>query len=744
MRNLVMKKDLQRISFICYLTVGILCLISLLTLIFFKNINDNSYKNQLNSLVNEYKIALQDQVDSDFETLYELSNLIGNNILDYNKLNHNINNKSIFLTIDYYDKDQNVISLYNAGELEIKDVLKDSLKTLTIEESIEIYHKSSSMKESVLVYTVPVYFEDNRVQGAIIASRTTRILTDILSKPTLSNKTLDIDLIDQEGLFIARSSTNYLDDRLDLKTIYGDNFMVEAEKKLIKEYLNSDLESNFYLSIDDNRYSLRIDSIGINDWYLTTLVPLSLKVTNLSPLLCIVRGIVLIAISSSIAILVFISRKVKKSYEKIYKLSTFDQLTGAYNFDEFKKELMNCNNNYSLVSLNIKDFHSVNELLESKGANQLLFEIVEVFREVLSSNELYCRSGADQFYFIIKEFDKNKIERRLEEIKIKLKTKILNSGITHQIYFYGGVVINNRTEILSIHDLVHKVEFAQRKAKLMNHNCVLIYDEKMQEQEELETYIQTNMHRALEHHDFKLYLQPKIDVYTRKICGAEALVRWKKADGTLLFPDKFIPIFEKNRFCIQLDIYMFEKVCQKIRFWIDHGISPVNISINQSKLVFYQNNYVSILQELMKKYNVPKGLITVEVLEGILIENTEELNQIFLRLKELGIRLSLDDFGAGYSSLNIFSSLNVDEIKFDRKFLLEENPVQKDKNKNIIKSITELSNSFGIDVVAEGVELPEDEEFLRNIRCHQGQGYLYSKPIDNIAFDQMYMANLLS
>ena len=156
------------------------------------------------------------------------------------------------------------------------------------------------------------------------------------------------------------------------------------------------------------------------------------------------------------------------------------------------------------------------------------------------------------------------------------------------------------------------------------------------------------MKQALEQEEFKMYLQPKIDLETNHIIGAEALVRWIRADGTVIYPDQFIPTFERNGFCSELDLYMVEQACKQLRKWLDAGKEPIQISVNQSKLLFYQSDYIERLCEITNRYQIPPAQITLEILEGLAAKNIDELNKTINKLHQIGFHISLDDFGSGY------------------------------------------------------------------------------------------------
>lgn len=241
--------------------------------------------------------------------------------------------------------------------------------------------------------------------------------------------------------------------------------------------------------------------------------------------------------------------------------------------------------------------------------------------------------------------------------------------------------------------------------------------------------------------EVQMYLQPKVDLKTKKVVSAEALVRWITDEKQTIFPDEFIPLFEENTFCIQLDLYMVEKACKQLREWIDAGYNPISISVNQTKLLFYEEGYVETLCEITEKYGIHPKYITLEILEGLAHKNVKQLNACIGRLRTFGFRISMDDFGSGFSSLNTLAKLQIDELKLDRNFLIKATEKQDSSQYVILESIIEMAKKLHIDTVAEGVETSLDEQMLRSLQCDFGQGYFYSRPLPTKEFTQKFVSN---
>lgn len=252
--------------------------------------------------------------------------------------------------------------------------------------------------------------------------------------------------------------------------------------------------------------------------------------------------------------------------------------------------------------------------------------------------------------------------------------------------------------------------------------------------------IEKSLNKALEKGEFEIYLQPKYNSESDSIVGAEALARWNNRNDGIVSPEVFIPILEKNKNIVKLDMYMFEEACKIINRWSKNNVSLVPISINISKITMSENdNFVIDLKNIIKKYDIDTRFLEVELTERIMFRETNKIVSIIKEIKKIGIKVSLDDFGAGYSSLNILKNIPIDIIKLDKLFLDKRDISE--KGKIVIKNIINMANELGLEVVAEGVEFLEQSQFLKSVGCEVVQGYLYGKPMTIGEFEKLEISN---
>lgn len=290
---------------------------------------------------------------------------------------------------------------------------------------------------------------------------------------------------------------------------------------------------------------------------------------------------------------------------------------------------------------------------------------------------------------------------------------------------FGLYQIENRKEAVA--NMIDKAILARKVDKDKRHSLYVIYTDEMEEKLILETRIEEEMKKALNDKEFKVFYQPKVDLKTKKLVGAEALIRWVKPDGTMIFPDQFIPVFERNGFIEELDYYVLNEVSEYIVNRVKNDLPTFPISVNQSRYLFSNPQYVDNIFAIMKNTGVDGQLIELEVTETFYIENHTRLVRVVNQLKECNIKIAIDDFGSGYSSLNLLTEMPADILKIDREFLTDSEKSQ--AKRDVIENVVELAHKLNMKVVCEGVETIEQEKFLENISCDIAQGYYYSKPI---------------
>ena len=420
--------------------------------------------------------------------------------------------------------------------------------------------------------------------------------------------------------------------------------------------------------------------------------------------------------------------------EKLYNLAYIDKITKLGNYNYFLEKgnfiLKDENQNIYVIALDIDKFKSFNKKYGHDIGSKILYQIGRILSSNIKTEKksIVCRLANDMFGMIIVT-DKN-IQNVVDKICKDLKKIQINKS-EYRVYISIGIYkIQGDKDIIQALD---KALIAHNYAKGNYNIQYKIFNNQMEENMIREHNIEIQMEKALENEEFKVYYQPKISTKTNRMVGAEALVRWIKEDE-IISPNIFIPVFEKNHFIIELDKYIFEKVCQDIQSWkqVKNEKIPM-ISVNISKENFYNEEFIKEYEKIAKKYNLKTEEIEIEITENLtMIENISIIKMI-KRIKEAGFVISIDDFGTGYSSLNMLQSMPIDIIKIDKTFI--DKIDIKNKNNNMVDYIIYIAKKLGLKTVAEGVEAEEQVKYLKEIGCDMLQGYYYSKPLKKKEFE---------
>ena len=413
-----------------------------------------------------------------------------------------------------------------------------------------------------------------------------------------------------------------------------------------------------------------------------------------------------------------------------------DELTGLYNQSKFistcNEFLVDVKTPSSLIFFNISHFQYINEQYGFEEGNKILIHFADLLRKELPNDSIFCRISADKFLALVKTQDKNQITDIFYSMAGQLRLA-KNDKFVRKISLIGGVYFIKEQE--TIYRAIDLANLAARTISQSEKSDIVFYEEKYHEEITLQKDIEEHMFIALKNHEFVIYYQPKVDIKTEQIIGAEALTRWNYKNERLLQPYQFIELFEKNGFIVELDFYVFEEVCKFIAKLIAEGKKVFPISINMSRYQFNFNQYIERIEIIRKKYNIDPKYIEIEITEG-LMSNTEVIADLIKRLHDIGYKVSMDDFGSGYSNLASLSSLDFDTIKLDKGFCSDSfNP----KENIIISNVIKMAYELNINILCEGVETKSQAQNLYDLGCNQAQGWLYDKALAESDFIKKYL-----
>lgn len=428
----------------------------------------------------------------------------------------------------------------------------------------------------------------------------------------------------------------------------------------------------------------------------------------------------------------------KESGQDSEKNITTDKLTGLLNRSSFSERLKDIldevsewpEEKYMVVYFDVQRFKTVNDMLGIAEGDRLLKHIAQVVAEAAEGKGASCRIGSDRFALVIRcEAGKRDsfVEKLLEDIS--------EFDQPFEITCNAGIFVIEDKQ-LPADLIIDRAIMAQSPIKGSYTKRFNYYTEALREQLLTEQEITGMMRAALKGEQFVIHYQPQYNHSTGMLVGAEALVRWRHPEKGLIPPNRFIPVFEKNGFITKLDLYVFERVCIFLRKCLDKNLPVVPISTNLTRYDIFAPNFIEMLEETRKKYEVPSKYIRVEITESAALGNSQFINAAVKKLHSYGYIVEMDDFGSGYSSLNILKDIDFDIIKLDMRFL-ESEQGKKNRGGTILSSVVRMVNWLGLPIIAEGVEAVTQADFLRSIGCDCVQGFLYSKPLQQEAYEEL-------
>ena len=419
-----------------------------------------------------------------------------------------------------------------------------------------------------------------------------------------------------------------------------------------------------------------------------------------------------------------------------YESRTLDTLTRIPNYSKFYEDVehlikSNQDKQYAIIVFDIDKFKSINDMYGMFIGDEVLKHIGAVLKDTFGIQYKYARMHSDNFAVCLDYDKKGDIIKAVEKLRKKVNSFTGDPSFTIETS-YGIYVVEDREVPVNL-----MCDRAMMAAKTIKDNIMkfcAFYDEQYRKDMLRVSELEREMNPALEHHDFLMYLQPKYNLSDNSLCGAEVLCRWKHPEKGIIPPNEFIPLFEKNGFILKLDEYMWEEACRTIRRWLNEGRKPVPLSINISRYHINHNDIEAVLMNLLDKYDLTTAAITLEITESLFLDKPEELNRVLNRLQKRGFKLEVDDFGSGFSSLNLIRNITVDTIKIDKDFLDSE--IASEKGKIVVNHTISMAKDLHLQVIAEGVETKEHLEFLKNSKCDVAQGFFFAKPMAVEEFDK--------
>lgn len=423
----------------------------------------------------------------------------------------------------------------------------------------------------------------------------------------------------------------------------------------------------------------------------------------------------------------------KEAEEKIKFMAFYDSLTKLPNRTLFMRKLdeeiewaKRNNSNGAVFFIDLDNFKNINDTLGHNYGDKLLVYLSKKLKRLITSEDIICRLGGDEFLLIHACSDCVEMERYAKKLldlfdnsfEIDNKEMYVTASIGIAIYPKDG---EDSSEILK------NADFAMYKAKELGKNRFAFYNESIYMQLERKTNIERILRNSIGNNELMIYYQPQYDANTEEIFGFEALLRLNSIELGFISPAEFIPIAEESRYISEIDLWILKEACLQCKEWMKKGYKFKSISVNVSSVDMQKNNFLENIKKILKETKISPDIIELEITETALMTsidyNINELNE----LKKIGIRIALDDFGTGYSSLNYLRSIPINTLKIDKSFI--DNITTSKKEESIMNNIIEMAHTMDLKVVAEGVETSNQLKILKEKRCDYIQGYYFSRPL---------------
>lgn len=603
------------------------------------------------------------------------------------------------------------------------------------------FEQVDGKKEGVAYYVAPVYLNQMKVGHLVGAADMSAFFSGYALEHI--SKQANVFLVDESGNIYAGTTDARAeegDNLIDyLKENAADSYSVSRVQTLKKAIKKQAYQKTYVVNKKGMTDYMEVMKMpGVNNVYLVYIYPETVVTNVINPVMFESLITCLLIILITLVMLFYMWAVSKQANDTIEMLAFGDLITGGKNDNYFRtvaKNVIweNADIPYLVARFDVANFRYINEAYGHLRADELLTIIVEESGKFFKGREICTRMDSDQFVLLAR--NDQEFETKFEEMISIINDRARDSGIMFPIRLKLGIypIRKEDTDINIIIDHAN----AARKSLIGDEKVLTAtYSDKIVKKMHVEEKIESEMEEALRSGEFKVFIQPKWDISEDCIYGGEALVRWVKEDGSMVYPDQFIPVFERNGFIEKLDLYMLEEVCRRLRQLIDDDRMIFPISVNQSRILIHNPDYINQVAKIIKRYRIPNGYIELEVTETVFLDERKLMINTMNRLKNMELSISMDDFGSGYSSLNMLKDIPFDVIKIDRGFFSE--VITSEASILILRKIIEMAQGLGIRVLCEGVETAEQVEILRQLGCSYVQGYFYSKPIKSEEFIEKY------
>lgn len=730
------------------LVIAILC-VTLMTIgfsIIIYNILKKETFSTLSEISSQNVLILQREIDRGKSSIENIALLLG----DKNEFNI----KETVDSLEKVSKDNNFLRIGIIDTNGIAHTTDNQMVNLKDTEYFKksFYEKKVWFSETLInnseggrinVYSAPI-IHDETVKGVIFGTYSSYNYEEII----------DLDRFNLSGhAYIVKKNGDNITHSGDFKELekLHNIFAIlkhssTSNEKTINK-LKKDMGSNKKGVIsfkNEISYYMYYQPLKISDWYLLTIVPKDIINSKANGTLLLMYIFTIVCVLVVISFFVYMKKIKEANQKELERLAFEDKVTGGITYEKFKilcRDIMDQHKNskFAFIYLDIDKFKYINQMYGYDEGNYVLRYVSKTIYKDIREVGVFSRIEADDFALMIRYKNVKELIDVLNNILCNLKGYKKSQKKSYEIITSVGIYIS-KNNLEQIDYIMDKARIAHSKSKENKLGEYIFYDKKLKEELLQYKEFENRFSDAIKDLEFKVYYQPKYNLTKKSFEGAEALVRWIDSSGNIISPGAFVPVFEKNRFIIKLDKYVFNKVCKDIKQWIDKGYNICPISINISRFHLYNSSFVKEYINVIKYYNIPSNCVQLELTETVAFNNMEKINKVIKELKKEGIEVLLDDFGSGYSSVTMLTNIEVNTLKLDK--CLIDGCDKKGNVRTLIDGLIYTAKTMDMKVVAEGVETKEQFEFLEEVNCDYIQGYYCAKPMNHSDYTE-FLKNIM-
>lgn len=621
-------------------------------------------------------------------------------------------------------------------------------RALSGHEAVSPTFYESRSGEYVNYYTVPV-MRGGEVVGVVCAVNREEVLKRVIAVPVLQGAGY-FAVIDSTGTIMAPTVDPNPAVEVGASVFDAIQFRAGDDRSRMERALVYGQKEEFLFDMQGEEHLSVVLPLQVNDWYVLSVVPRDAVFTYYNQTAV---GIVVIIGAACMVFLFLLYRQMRtmnKSREELERLAYTDLLTGARNYNRFVLDAaaileQDPEGQYALWALDIKKFNTLNELFGNRKGDQVLQRMADVLARADGKDPVgvaFCRIAADQFAGIRPYKEKEDLSRWFQKVYRELseRRQVIPHNRMRIDLAMGYYCPADFAENPAVGAMVSCAAIAKKEAKEQAGTAEAFFNGAMGSLMRWEAELEAGGADALEHEDIHFYLQPKVSIQGGyHIRGAEVLARWVHPKYGFISPTDFIPLFEGNGFVVEMDRYIFEHACGWYAEAREEGCPPIRLAVNVSRQGLLRDDFISHYVSVKERYGIEDGVLELEFTESVIQENYTLFKGTIMELQRYGFMCSIDDFGAGYSSLNVLKNLPIDVLKLDAAFFRDGLGTTRDQI--VVGDFIAMAKKLSIHTVAEGVETPEQVAFLQQAGCDLIQGFIFAKPLPVKEFLELLQKN---